>query len=67
MQLVIQVLYFLSSNGLGVVLNDIAHPIMVLIDIVRPLVSLDLDLGGNSRVAPAALQRNSHITTLAIS
>ena len=43
MQLVIQVLYFLSSNGLGVVLNDIAHPIMVLIDIVRPLVSLDLD------------------------
>ncbi|MBO5184320.1 MAG: hypothetical protein J6D79_01120, partial [Clostridia bacterium] len=43
MQLVIQVLYFLSSNGLGVVLNGIAHPIMVLIDIVRPLVSLDLD------------------------
>ena len=43
MQLVIQVLYFLSSNGLGVVLNDIAHPVMVLIDIIRPLVSLDLD------------------------
>lgn len=43
MQLVIQILYFLSSNGLGVVVNDIAHPVMVLIDIIRPLVSLDLD------------------------
>lgn len=43
MQLVTQVLYFLSSNGLGVVLNDIAHPVFVLIDIIRPLVSLDLD------------------------
>lgn len=38
-----QMLYFAASNGVGTVLNDMIHPVFVLIDILRPVIDIDIN------------------------
>lgn len=38
-----KLVYFLEGNGLSVVIRNLLHPLLVLVDTVRPLVDLDID------------------------
>ena len=41
--LIPELLYFIESNGLSVVVRNLLHPVLVLIDTVRPVIDIDLN------------------------
>lgn len=43
LELLPNLVYFLQSNGLSVVLRNLLHPILVAVDTIRPLVDIDLN------------------------
>ncbi len=42
-ELLPNLLYFIESNGLSVVIRNLLHPVIVLVDILRPVIDVDVN------------------------
>ena len=42
-ELLPNLLYFIESNGLSVVVRNLLHPVIVLVDILRPVIDVDIN------------------------
>ena len=42
-ELLPNLLYFIESNGLSVVIRNLLHPVIVLVDILRPIIDVDVN------------------------
>ena len=47
-EMLAQVMYALSGNGLGTLTKNFLHPLWVLLDTLRPIVNIDLDALANT-------------------